>query len=257
MKENEVHIAEAENYRIIGRLDEEGRNPYSKVFLGQDINTGEPATLKVTKRKGSYILDFLLMNDFPNVATVYSTKGIFFEDERQLLIIQSYIPGADIEHILKSPIVNTPDYKEIIRFYADITCQMLRGIEQIHEQGYYSGDLKPADFVREASSGEVVLVDLDTFAVKGARAIHSNPIYGSPEAYDPDNFPDFPIDHRADLFSIGAILKKMLAQVPIKESTALDHLNEIYIRTLARNPDDRYSSAGWMQSDISNLLNSL
>ena len=56
------------------------------------------------------------------------------------------------------------------------------------------------------------------------------------------------IDERADVFSLGAVLKFLLADKATKTAKA------IYLKAMADSPDSRYASAAELSADIGRLL---
>ncbi|MCA9643023.1 MAG: protein kinase, partial [Myxococcales bacterium] len=160
----------------------------------------------------------------------------------------------------------------------DFALQMLSGLEAAHALGVVHRDLKPDNVFITRTSGGPLLRLLD-FGIAKLRetneykkgltrpgAIMGTPEYMAPEqAYSADQ-----VDHRADIYSMGAMLYEMLAgQRPangedahmiisqvttgrVKRITEYDQtipepLAEVIHRAMAPRPEDRFASATEMR----------
>jgi eukaryotic-like serine/threonine-protein kinase len=149
-----------------------------------------------------------------------------------------------------------------------------------HASGFIHRDLKP-DNVMIGAFGEVLVMDWglakagatarksaedeistvaparqDSSRVTGQGSVLGTPGYMSPEqARGSTN----EIDHRTDIFSLGAILAFMLTgmasgEVPTASSTVPRPLRAICEKAMAADPNSRYQSAGEMAADAVHYL---
>lgn len=96
--------------------------------------------------------------------------------------------------------------------------QALQGLAAVHALGILHRDLKPANIMLEASPGpieRVVLIDFGFATFEGgAKLTLQGAVVGSLQYIAPERLRGEPVDHRSDLYAIGAILHEMLAGAP-------------------------------------------
>src|SRR5580700_7311802 len=131
-------------------------------------------------------------------------------------LVMEYLEGCDLAQLLEreGPVLATP---RAINF----TLQILRALQTAHAAGIVHRDMKPSNCFIVTKDGDpdfIKLVDFGISKVKSADeapAAHltrtnsalGTPLYMSPEqARSPRD-----VDHRTDLYSVGAILYEMLA----------------------------------------------
>ena len=140
--------------------------------------------------------------------------------------------------------------------------EIARGLAAVHARGFVHRDLKP-DNVFLTRQGGVKLLD---FGV--AKALTEGPpphggapgplgtatlstVMGTPGYVAPEQLEGRPIDPRADVFALGAVLHRMLAPRPTDASapreplppTVPAELARIVGRCLARDPEQRFQAA--------------
>ncbi|MGE0713579.1 MAG: serine/threonine-protein kinase [Planctomycetota bacterium] len=163
---------------------------------------------------------------------------------------------------------------------ARIVEQAARAIDAAHRQRVVHRDLKPSNVMLHPEDGPLVLdfglakdlgrgVDLtETGEVLGT------PAYLAPEQVSPEGHP---VDHRIDVYGLGAILFFLLTgQHPHPGESALEviqhllrhdpprlravvpalprALEQVCAKALARDPDDRYQTAADLADDLSRYL---
>jgi hypothetical protein len=167
----------------------------------------------------------------------------------------------------------------------DVALQVARGLGAAHARGIVHRDLKPEN-VFLGLDGRVKILDfgLATLndsapppAPEAPAAVTRPPLAGTAGYMAPEQVRGEAVDHRADIFALGALLHEMLAgrRAFKGESTlgTLDAvltlqppdlcdlrrevppaLSQIVGRCLAKSPDDRFATVGDLVSDLEAVI---
>ena len=182
-------------------------------------------------------------------------------------LVMEYIEGADLSELVKVK----------GRFSVRNACMAMRhaalGLQHAHEHGLVHRDIKPANlFVTK--SGQVKLLDLGLARLSAEESTDeltsSGAFMGTPEYMAPEQWEEaHTADARADLYALGCTLfftlvgkspfsldgklpmmklMKAHAEGPIPDLLAIRpdvpvELNAIYVRLLAKKPEDRFATA--------------
>ena len=112
--------------------------------------------------------------------------------------------------------------------------QVLEGLGYAHDQEIIHRDIKPANIL-VTPSGQAKIADFGVARLAGANATLTGAMFGTPSYMAPEQLIDDRVDHRADLFSVGAILYEMLAG---KSPFAGRTVPETMMRLSGPNPAD-------------------
>jgi serine/threonine protein kinase len=192
----------------------------------------------------------------PNVITVFD----FGQDERGVpYLVLEYIEGPTLADLMDGGL----DDKRI----PDLLDQIAAGLDYAHARGVIHRDIKPGN-VLMTDDGRAVLADFGlAWLLEGAHLTLTGGVIGTPEYMAPEQAGGEPIDHRADVYSLGVVLYEMLvgerpfvAETPI--AVLLQHLQDVppsvlearpdlplavggvVAKALAKAPGERYLSAG-------------
>ena len=197
-----------------------------------------------------------------NVVTIHELG----EAEGAPYIVMEFLSGQDLEVLLKAEPPLTLAQK------LDIVIQLCEGLGYAHEQGIVHRDVKPGN-VRVLEDGTVKILDFGIAKFAVSSVTQSGSIMGTPSYMSPEQIMGQPVDGRADLFSAGVLLYEMLAgkkpfsgdaptavvyqimhvdPAPLTEVVAdlPEALLAVVSRALQKNPNDRYSRASEMASDL-------
>jgi serine/threonine protein kinase len=186
-------------------------------------------------------------------------------------LVMEYLQGVTLKELIKRE--GALDLQRIIDIYE----QLLDALDVAHEQGIVHRDLKPENLFLLQRRGREQLKILDfgiariAFSEKQRDFTMDGEVYGSPTYMSPEQARGdvSKVDPRADLYSTGVILIEALTGRPPYHSKTpaeimLAHistlpprlsdlfpqrifapeLEDVVLRSLAKEPEDRFQSAG-------------
>jgi serine/threonine-protein kinase len=236
------------------------------------LRPGRLADAAARKRFRSEALALSRLNH-PNIATVFDFDTQGGTD----FLVMEFIPGLSLSE--KLAIGPLPE-KEILRWGA----QLLEGLAVAHDQKIVHQDLKPAN-LRIRPDGKLKILDFGL-----AKILKSKPVtditqsvtrgeeegWGTLPYMSPEQLGRRPVDERADIYAVGAILYEMATgrrafreenEVHLIDSILHDSpkppssvnrritpgLESIIIKAMDREPRLRYQSAREMLVDLERL----
>jgi tetratricopeptide (TPR) repeat protein len=169
----------------------------------------------------------------PNVLQIYDWGS---EGELNYLVME-YVDGRSLDRLIGSPLLSQERALHVIT-------QIARALHAAHTQGIIHRDIKPSNILI-TQEGQPKLADFglakrlhDTQDLSG-----SGDIIGTPRYMSPEQALAVPgeIDHRSDIYSLGAVLYEMLAgSPPVDGPNALTILRQLIdeepVPVRARNP---------------------
>jgi serine/threonine-protein kinase len=221
------------------------------------------------------------------IATQYITQVLDAGLDRESnlpFIAMEYMEGEDLQHLVKR--VGPLSSDLALR----VTAQACLGLQKAHEAKVVHRDIKPHNlFLARRDAGEVVVKMLDFGIAKvkmdqaqsreGMDLTKTGNLLGSPLYVSPEQARGKrQIDHRTDIYSLGAVMYQMLCgRTPFEHATALGELilmvctenaapvqdfapwtppdvAAICQRCLRKNPDERYQTAQELFDAIRPLL---
>jgi hypothetical protein len=183
-------------------------------------------------------------------------------------LVMEYVAGTSLQQRLDR--TGPLELHEVLR----IGMQTAAGLAAAHAQGLIHRDVKPANILLENGVERVKLTDFGLArAAADASVSQSGVVAGTPQYMAPEQARGEPVDHRADLFSLGSVLYAMCTgRPPFQADTALGVLRrvaeatprpiresnpnvpgwlaDVVARLHAKNPADRYQSA----AEVANVL---
>jgi len=159
-----------------------------------------------------------------------------------------------------------------------IGVQAASGLAAAHEQGLVHRDVKPSNILLEEAVDRAILTDFGLArAIDDASLTHTGVLAGTPHYMSPEQATGDAIDHRSDLFSLGAVLYFMATgHPPFRADGALavlhricrdrqrpawqsnkdvpDELSDLIDRLLEKKPSRRPASAAEVRDRLAAIL---
>jgi eukaryotic-like serine/threonine-protein kinase len=254
-------------YRIVRKL---GSGGMANVYLAEDEDLGRRVAIKILNER--YANDDLFIERFrreaksaaalshPNIVSVYD-RG---EAEGTYYIAMEVIEGRSLKELIMTrgplPIEQALAY----------THEILEALRFAHRHGIIHRDIKPHNIL----IGERLKVTDFGIARAGASQMtEAGSIMGTAQYLSPEQARGAPVTASSDLYSVGIVLYEMLTgKVPFTGDSAIEiamkHLNEppkppskirpeipeeldqVVLRALAKNPEDRYQTAEEFSEDL-------
>lgn len=199
----------------------------------------------------------------PNIVKVYDVS---FGDRIQYIVME-YIDGITLKEYIDQQKVLT--WKEAVHF----TVQILRALSHAHERGIVHRDIKPQNIMM-LEDGTIKVTDfgIARFAHSETHTMTDKAI-GSVHYISPEQARGSFTDEKSDIYSVGVMLYEMLTgTLPFEADSAVsvaimqmqetpqklrdinpdipEGLEEITLRAMQKDPDQRYQSAAEMLEDI-------
>jgi WD40 repeat protein len=198
---------------------------------------------------------------------IVAVHGVHEADGLPYLVMQ-YVSGESLQARLDR--TGPLELREIVR----IGLQTASALAAAHAQGLIHRDIKPANLLLENGLAKVKITDFGLARMADDVGLtRDGVVAGTPEYMAPEQARGEPVDHRADLFSLGGVVYACCTgRPPFRAATALavlqqvntdapapvrslnpevpDWLGTLIERLMSKNPDDRFQSA----SEVANLL---
>jgi eukaryotic-like serine/threonine-protein kinase len=263
-------------YRIIRKL---GSGGMANVYLAEDQELGRRVAIKILDDR--HAADDQFIERFrreaknaaglshPNIVSIYD-RG---EAEGTYYIAMEYLSGRSLKELIVSR-GPTP-----IKIAIEYTRQMLAAVGFAHRHGIVHRDIKPHNVVVDAD-GRLKVTDFGIARSGSSQMTEVGSIIGTAQYLSPEQARGAPVDQRSDVYSVGIVLYEMLTgKVPFTGDTPLEiamkHLSEvpvppsevredvpddldlIVLRSLAKDPEDRYQTAEEMDADLARVARGL
>lgn len=136
-------------------------------------------------------------------------------------LVMQYVPGGSLQQRLdRQGLLSVEEILQIGR-------QTAEGLAAAHAQGLVHRDVKPANILLQSALPKITDFGLAR-AMDDATLTQSGFLPGTPAYMAPEQARGDPIDHRADLFSLGSVLYAMCTgKPPFRASTTLALLRRV------------------------------
>ncbi|MET7753497.1 protein kinase [Streptomyces sp. NPDC005389] len=263
-------------YRLTHRL---GRGGMAEVFAAEDVRLGRTVAVKllradlaedpVSKARFTREAQSVAGLNHHAIVAVYDSGEDLVAGRPVPYIVMELVEGRTIRDLLLSAEAPGPEQALII------VSGVLEALAYSHQHGIVHRDIKPANVII-THGGAVKVMD---FGI--ARALHgaqstmtqTGMVMGTPQYLSPEQALGKAVDHRSDLYATGCLLYELLAlRPPFTGETPLSvvyqhvqdapvppsdvtqsvppELDGLVMRSLAKDPDDRFQSAEEMRGLI-------
>ena len=262
------------HYRIQSRL---GAGGMGEVYLAHDTKLGRVVALKIIRRDvandpdrmrrfGQEARAVAALNH-PNVAQIYDIA----ECDGMRFIVMEYVEGITLAaRISQGPL----DSETIV----DLAIQLADALGEAHSKGITHRDIKPVNIIlTPRESAKVLDFGLAKFEdpYQQSTSTITNPgvVVGTTEYMSPEQALGHDVDHRSDIFSLGAVLYEMAigkrafsgktqaaiydailnrSPVPARELNPLipEDLERIILKAVEKDRELRYQSASDLKADL-------
>ena len=273
-------------YRLLSIISHGGMGD---VFLGVDTRLDRKVAIKLLSTEFTADAERILRFkqearttstlSHPNIVTLYEIGEV----DGHHYIVTEYVEGATLRQLIARAPSNQIDFKTAV----SIVSQVVDALRVAHEAGVVHRDIKPEN-VMVRGDGLVKVLDFG-IAKLTAEESDSSPdhlttktgiIMGTASYMSPEQVRGQKVDHRADIFSVGAMLYEMLsgerpfegetmadvmAAVLVKEPKPLDALvsnmpptlQRIVGRCLEKQPEKRFQTASDLAFSLRELSDSV
>jgi serine/threonine-protein kinase len=207
-----------------------GRGGHGVVFRAEDTQLGVPVAVKVLNRdiaeQDQYVLR--LWREAQSLAALWGTSVVqvheFDTDDRGFVyMVMELLEGEPLDTHLYE-LESFGDRMNAVRVLA-ILEPIAHALGVAHQKGIIHRDIKPPNIfiIDPAFGGGTRLMDFGLAKTQDFEEItDAGMIAGSPSYISPEIWKSAPFDHRADLYSFGAVTFRMLAgQPPFVAQTTL------------------------------------
>ncbi|MDX3211394.1 protein kinase domain-containing protein [Streptomyces scabiei] len=261
-------------YRMTHRL---GRGGMAEVFAAEDVRLGRTVAVKllrsdlaedpISKARFTREAQAVAGLNHHSIVAVYDSGEDVVNGTPVPYIVMELVEGRTIRDLLINAEAPGPEQALII------VSGVLEALAYSHQHGIVHRDIKPANVII-TDNGAVKVMD---FGI--ARALHgasttmtqTGMVMGTPQYLSPEQALGKAVDHRSDLYATGCLLYELLAlrppfigetplsvvyqhvqDIPVPPSESSDgaappELDGLVMRSLAKEPDDRFQTAEEMR----------
>jgi serine/threonine protein kinase len=274
------------SYRILSLIGEGGMG---RVYLAEHVKLGRKVALKLLRPEYAVKRDAVqrFFTEAQSVNTIGHENIVDITDFVELetgetFIIMELLQGEDLADIQRRSDRPMPLHRAMM-----IALQVCDALEAAHQSDIIHRDLKP-DNIFIVNSGSkrdfVKLLDFGVAKLLGERGERESlqtaagSVIGTPAYMSPEQASGIPVDHRSDIYSLGAILYELFTGYPVFRAKSfgeyvVKHMNDdpvaprdlanappipasleaVILRCLEKNPDRRYPSVAVLREELSRV----
>lgn len=188
----------------------------------------------------------------PNVVTVIDLG----KSGELYYFLMEFVEGLTLRQMLQTRQLSPPEALALVP-------QICEALEYAHAEGVVHRDIKPENILVDPK-GRVKIADFGISKLLGALAptaqlTQPDHILGTMHYMAPEQFErPLEVDHRADIYALGVVLYEMLTgelplgrfEPPSRKAAVDARLDELVLRTLEKNPRQRFQNAGELRMEL-------
>jgi serine/threonine protein kinase len=255
-------------------LEEIGRGGMATVYRARQTSINRTVAIKVLPRhflhdpsfyeRFEREVDVIAHLEHPHILPIYD----YGKDRDVPYIAMRYLGGGSMAQLIRRGVPKLADLEKSFG-------QTAQALDHAHRQGIIHRDLKPGNIMLD-ENGNAYLSDFGIARVLGSN-LTGSAIIGTPAYMSPEQANGFPLDARSDIYALGVVLFELITgkepyQAETPMALLLKHINEpmpplsryrsdipdrvedVIAKATAKDPNNRYSSAGEMAADFSEAL---
>ncbi|MGZ4965353.1 MAG: protein kinase domain-containing protein, partial [Limisphaerales bacterium] len=171
-------------------------------------------------------------------------------------LIMEFVDGANLREMERAQRLLPAQALSIVP-------KICEALQYAHDEGVVHRDIKPENILVD-KKGRVKIADFGIAKILGAEqsqapltGVIGTPHYMSPEQIEKPQT----VDHRADIYSLGVVFYEMLTgelplgrfAAPSKKVQIDVRLDEIVLRALEKEPEQRYQHASQVKSEVETI----
>lgn len=264
-------------YRILGKI---GQGRMGVVFRAQDPLIERELAIKVIRvdmlqdperhqeAEKRFLTEARAAGKLlhPNIVTIFDVG----RDQDLLYIAMEYLDGKDLRHYCR------PENRLSLRHVLAAMIRLCDALDYAHRHGTVHRDIKPANIFR-TTDGIIKITDFGLAKLPAGGLTREGVVLGSPSYMATEQIAGQPIDGRTDIFALGVVLYELImAELPFagkdiystmykisyEEPVRMDEfrrrtpadLDAVVLKALAKKPDERFSTALDMATEIKRIM---
>jgi serine/threonine protein kinase len=209
----------------------------------------------------------------PGIVTLHE----FGQQDGLYFILMEFVDGVNLAQLMKTGRISPREALAIVP-------QICDALQYAHDQGIVHRDIKPENLLLDRS-GRVKVADFGIAKIVSAAAVYdrrtneddsqwrsqtdatlAGKIIGTPQYMAPEQI-EHPsdVDHRADIYALGVVFYQMLTgelpdkdlQAPSRKLQIDVRLDEIVLKALEKNPEQRYQQASVMGTRVETIVSEM
>ncbi len=253
-------------YRVIRKIGEGGMGT---VYAAEHVEIGKGVAIKILHPAYSTQQD--LVERFRREARAASRIGhpnivdvtdFGSTEDGCAYFVMEHLDGIDLADVLSH------ERRLDASRSCNIAIQICRALAAAHAAGVIHRDLKPENIFLVARDGQADFVKVLDFGIarsmgRARRLTNPGVAMGTPEYMAPEQAEGGAVDHRTDIYSVGALIYEMVSGSPPQlnrdkdlisprgvKADVPEELDRIIMRALEPDPERRYQSMGQLEYDL-------